>query len=267
MKTPAAPSSSRSARMRRATAGLIGKAALLALLSAARRVAPVPAPLDRQRLIHQYRSLRPSPTEPTLGAEVMVNLSALTMALYRELLGEGLTRADAREVTARSTWIVYRRLAQAGAGAPRLITRSPLRRVRLTMLGFIHLFPYRRPGYEIEIRPDAGRSFSFDVARCPAADFFRAAGEAELCGRAWCDLDFPLATMWGVELSRPMTLAKGDTRCDFTFSEPEESPLQVTGSFSAGCVHNHGDSGEADECPDDVVPVRLESVQRHAPRE
>jgi ubiquinone biosynthesis protein len=98
----------------------------------------------------------------------------------------------------------------------RLRHGDPLRRVRLAM-GWFRRFPYAAPGYRM-VDVDCGEGeYGFDVLRCPAAEYFAAQGMSELCGEAFCDLDFPLAEEWGVELRRPETLARGGTRCDFRF--------------------------------------------------
>jgi hypothetical protein len=45
----------------------------------------------------------------------------------------------------------------------------------------------------------------------------RANDAADLCIGTWCNLDFPLAEMWGGRLERRGTLAAGAPVCDFRF--------------------------------------------------
>jgi hypothetical protein len=40
---------------------------------------------------------------------------------------------------------------------------------------------------------------------------------SDLCIETWCNLDFPLAEMWGGRLERTQTLAAGCEHCDFRF--------------------------------------------------
>ena len=70
---------------------------------------------------------------------------------------------------------------------------------------------------------DAGaNTFTFDVYRCPTADYFASQGLSELCVSAFCNLDYPLADKWGVTLERPLTPAGGATHCDFRFQSKQD---------------------------------------------
>ena len=73
-----------------------------------------------------------------------------------------------------------------------------------------------RPGYLYEDRPEPnGRAM--DMLRCPVADYLAAHDAADLGVRPWCNLDFPLAHMWGGVLERHGSLAGGAPRCAFRF--------------------------------------------------
>jgi ubiquinone biosynthesis protein len=65
---------------------------------------------------------------------------------------------------------------------------------------------------------------AFDVHRCPVADYFRREGRAPLCVPTFCDLDFPLARVWGAVLERTGTLAGGAPRCDFRWRPSPQGP-------------------------------------------
>ena len=159
--------------------------------------------------------------QPTLGAEIMTHLSARTIGLYRVLMRSGLAPELARDATARVNWGVYDKLvalpwAVTGGG-----DSEPLARVKRAMDLFM-TFPYGAPGYQmayVEVDP---ATVGFDVTRCPAAELFAAQGHADLCKAAFCDLDYPLAERWGVELDRQTTLAEGHDRCRFRFRALEE---------------------------------------------
>jgi len=60
-------------------------------------------------------------------------------------------------------------------------------------------------------------SVAFDVYRCPVSEYFAGKGLSELCVNAFCNLDYPLADKWGVELIRPLTLAAGAAYCNFKY--------------------------------------------------
>jgi hypothetical protein len=75
-------------------------------------------------------------------------------------------------------------------------------------------FPFNAPGYLIEpVAADTGTSF--DVVRCPVADYFRGQVAIDLCSASWCNLDYALAELTNEKLVRTKTLVRGDDRCDF----------------------------------------------------
>jgi L-2-amino-thiazoline-4-carboxylic acid hydrolase len=55
------------------------------------------------------------------------------------------------------------------------------------------------------------------MPRCPVAEYLTSHDATDLCVATCCNLDFPLARMWGGELERQGTLAGGAGRCDFRF--------------------------------------------------
>lgn len=56
----------------------------------------------------RYRALEPEiPDQSTVGAGVMVHLSAWIMGIYRALVAAGLDEVEAREWTARVNWPIY----------------------------------------------------------------------------------------------------------------------------------------------------------------
>lgn len=165
----------------------------------------------------RYQALEPEiPDEPTIGASVMVHLSAWVIGIYRSLVAAGLDEGAAREWTARANWPVYERVAAPASKLATLGAATPLDRARRTMRLFFR-FPYAAPGYAVE-EVDAGEAcFGFDIHRCAMADFFIAQGLPELCQKACCDLDFPLAESWGTHLEVRQTISRGANRCTFRF--------------------------------------------------
>lgn len=160
------------------------------------------------------------PTEPTRGARFMVQLAALTAALYKSLRESGLTGEEARELTSQVTWLVYAKTAMLPWKLTRVLAKDRLARVKMAMDWFMR-FLYAAPGYDMRYVDLDEEVVAFDVYRCPAADYFISQGLSELCVSAFCNLDYPLADQWGVTLERPLTLAGGATRCDFCFKRKQ----------------------------------------------
>ncbi len=162
-------------------------------------------------------SFRAAAPEATVGGRVLVRLAALTAALFRGLVQRGLSDTEARELTAEITWHIYRSLNRWSWLATRLRSKDPLARVKAMMDLSFKRFPYSPPDYRMNYAQCDDQTVGFDVHRCPVAQYFKREGLSELCGATFCDLDFPLAQQWGLELQRPHTLAAGDDHCDFRF--------------------------------------------------
>ncbi len=178
----------------------------------------------------RYRDLEDQiPDEKTVGAGVMVHLSAFTVGIFQALQAHGLSEPEARARTAGVTWAVYKRICALPWAFTSPGARSPLGRVKRAMDLFM-LFPYGSPGYEMAYVETGSEVVGFDVHRCPAAEFFAAQSLSALCKEAFCDLDYPLANMWGVELERCHTLSTGAKCCDFRFRSRRE------GSGQTGCI-------------------------------
>jgi hypothetical protein len=178
------------------------------------------------------------PAEPTLGARLMVRLAAVTVASYEALRERGFDEASARSRVAAINWRIYERFTRLPWGLTRLFSRDRVRRVKRAMDWFMR-FPYASPGYEMVWVRNETDLVGFDVHRCPAAAYFGARGLSSLCTDAFCDLDHPLAEIWGVDLERPLTIAKGCDHCDFRFSRmgsrgwPRTVPSQARGFRSS----------------------------------
>jgi len=164
-----------------------------------------------------YRALEPEvPDEATVGAGVMVHLSAWIVGIYRALTSHGLSEAEARQWTARVAWPIYQKVARPAWTLAKLGAGTPVERARRTMNLFFR-FPYASPGYEITPVDTEEGTFGFDVRRCAMADFFASQGLSQLCQEACCDLDFPLAESWGTRLEVDQTISRGADCCTFRF--------------------------------------------------
>ena len=62
-------------------------------------------------------------------------------------------------------------------------------------------YPFNRPGYRYaDVLEPRGRGL--DMLRCPVAEYLAAHEASDLTVATWCNLDFPLARMWGGQLER-----------------------------------------------------------------
>jgi hypothetical protein len=181
-----------------------------------------------ERLERQVPDL---PSEPTLGSRQNVLLAALTLSFLDALEGDGIERTYAIELTGDVCWRFYRQWGQTTRAATRLITRDPVRRLRLSVNAFL-TFPFGRPGYQFDdVHQADGRSL--DMQRCPVADYLGSHEAADLCAGSWCNLDYALAEMWGGTLERTGTLVAGASCCDFRFRVPAKAEAPSGASPSA----------------------------------
>lgn len=175
---------------------------------------------DIRRLLRETwagfnRQIPDLPPEPTAGSRQNVMLAALTLAMFQALTGDGTERDYAIELVADACWRIYAQWGQIPRLVSRLVTRDPAQQIRISVNMFL-AFPFNRPGYQYQDRPEPnGRAL--DMLRCPVADYLAIHGAADLAAGSWCNLDFPLARLWGGTLRRHGTLAAGAPRCDFRF--------------------------------------------------
>lgn len=155
------------------------------------------------------------PGEPTLGSRQNIMLAALTLSFLEALEEAGVERAYAIELTGDACWRFYSHWGQVTGAATKVMSRDPVRRLRLNVNAFL-AFPFGQPGYRFDdVAQDDGRSL--DMKRCPVADYLGSRGAADLCAASWCNLDYALAEMWGARLERTGTLVGGASCCDFRF--------------------------------------------------
>ncbi len=155
----------------------------------------------------------------TFGADVMVKLSLLTLIIYENLIERNFNKQEAIELTSKINWIVYEKLTNRFWIFTRIFSKRPIFRVKKAMDFFINIFPYKSPGYEMEILSTENNVVVFNVHKCPAAEFFKEHNLSELCVDSWCNLDYALAEKWNVTLERDKTIAKGNELCNFKFTE------------------------------------------------
>jgi hypothetical protein len=179
---------------------------------------------------------------PTLGSRMNVLLAGVTLAVFESLTGAGVERAYAIELVGDSCWRVYRWWGLLGRLAARLSGRDAIRdqRQRVGPNGEWPIsFPFNPPGYLARYVPTE-KGLGFDVTRCPVAAYLRAQKASDLAVGTWCMLDYPLAEMIGLRLTRTCTLAGGGAACDFRWfpATPPRSGGVAPGQRSPASVHN-----------------------------
>jgi ubiquinone biosynthesis protein len=169
-----------------------------------------------ERVWHGYDRLAPSiPREPNLGTRMNMLLACITLSCFQVMLSDGVEREYAIELIGDMAWKVYEKWGYLPIFIARLSTRDPRKRIGMSVKMFLR-FPFASPGYIFE-RVPSNDGISLDMLRCPIAEYFRARDGTDLCIGTWCNLDFPLAELWGGWLERTETLAAGRARCDFRF--------------------------------------------------
>jgi len=155
------------------------------------------------------------PGEPTHGSRQNVVLACLTLSMLKALTADGVEREYAIELIGDTCWKVYAQWGQIPRVVTRLRTRDPAKRMAMSVAMFLR-YPFNWPGYRYaEVLEPRGRGL--DMLRCPVAEYLAAHEASDLTVATWCNLDFPLARMWGGQLERHGTLASGADRCDFRF--------------------------------------------------
>lgn len=148
------------------------------------------------------------------GTRRVLLLACLTHALFRALLEAGVERTYAIELTSDTIWKLYSRMYRLShfltTGFARLDRAARMR------VSVRRAFQHLPSSYEWQPVPEKG-GLSFEIHRCPAVEYFRANGAADLCAGAWCNQDYGLAEIWGGRLEREGTLASGHDHCDFRF--------------------------------------------------
>ncbi len=155
--------------------------------------------------------------EPTFGSRMNVRLAGLTLAFFRSLTTAGTEREYAIELIGDICWKIYQWWGHITLFAARRLHRDVIRDQEKRVYGdgyFAMSFPFNPPGYRAHYVPTE-QGVGFDVIRCPVAEYFRAHGAPDLGVGTWCMLDYALAEMGGLRLTRTRTLAAGDKQCDF----------------------------------------------------
>ncbi len=174
-----------------------------------------------ERTWAKHAELAPAaPAQETLGARLMVQLSALTIALYETLRSAGQSVDGATALVYDMAWLVYTKMGAVPWTLAGALGTAGVEKLRFATTMF-RTFPFDSPSYRWRDVAAAPGVVAFDCLKCPVAEYFRAHNLSELCVNTWCKLDYPLARQWGAELARTGTIASGAPRCDFRWHATE----------------------------------------------
>lgn len=171
----------------------------------------------------KYLKLKPDiPEENTFGGRIMIDLSAMSIAFYRELMEKGKSSEEATQLFYDIAWSAYKPMGKlcwllSGIGAT-----STARHLQKA-LGLFTKFPFSSPSYQWQFIETEKNVVGFNCLRCPVAEYFQSYDLSELCVATWCNLDFPLAKTWNAELKRTGSIAGGASYCDFRFKVLEKT--------------------------------------------
>ncbi len=152
----------------------------------------------------------------------MVQLSALTLAMYEALRVAGQSADGATRLIYEVGWLVYTKMGAVPWAMAGAFSQDGYEKLRFATTAF-RTFPFDSPSYGWQDRAAGPGVVAFNCLKCPVADYFRAQNESDLCVNTWCKLDYPLARQWGAELTRTGTIASGAPMCDFRWQTVTET--------------------------------------------
>jgi hypothetical protein len=165
--------------------------------------------------LERHAALVPARPRHSLGVNLVVRYLEWDRALYQAVQTHGgMTPSQAGALIETIAWDIFGPPIGAGYALSRLRSGQRRRRVHWFMdllFGVVFTSPFRR-----KVVPSAD-GVSFDVTRCPFAEYLQAQGTPELTKYAACDLDHRMAHDWGARLERSQTIATGASHCDFRF--------------------------------------------------
>lgn len=149
------------------------------------------------------------------GNRINMLLFCVTFACFQVLTSAGIERSYAIELIGDLAWKVYEKWGQVPILIARLLTGDSCKRMCITVNMFLR-FPFSPSGYIFKRLP-CNDGILLDMLRCSIAEYSQAHEASDLCIGTRCNLDFPLAEMWGGWLELTETLAAGNAHCDFRF--------------------------------------------------
>ncbi|QEE35308.1 hypothetical protein FTO60_06055 [Octadecabacter sp. SW4] len=160
------------------------------------------------------------PHEKDAGARLWLLNGALIIGAIQAAIDRGVARDYAIELVGDAAWIIYRRVMVLPDALVRLTTRNPAKRLQRDTHLIMDLFPFGPKSY-CKRWIDSDRGGVFLVTRCPYQELHHKLLPPEdardFCQGTACNLDYPLAEMWGGHLERQHTLVGGGAYCDFRY--------------------------------------------------
>ena len=160
------------------------------------------------------------PHERDAGARLWLLNGALIISAIQAAIDRGVARDYAIELVGDAAWIIYRRVMVVPDALVRLTTRDPAKRLNRDAHLIMDVFPFGPKSY-CKRWIDSDRGGVFLVTRCPYQELHHKLLPPEdardYCQGTACNLDYPLAEMWGGHLERSQTLAGGGKYCDFRY--------------------------------------------------
>ena len=187
------------------------------------------------------------PHIPYIGGEESWTDSLLEsvrcLALYQAMRRHGRTAAE----TGRMLWDAVMARAnepRSSIPSPQRLTAEQLteRRVLRAQLSQERRYP---AGFVCTFVPGDGQAFDYgyDYVECASQKLYRAVGAVEFLPY-YCYLDFAYSRVYGLGLTRSMTLAEGDARCNHRFKRGRETTSQLATALSQGYVSRQLRRGE-----------------------
>ena len=144
-----------------------------------------------------------------------LSVACATLSLFQALITAGVERKYAIELCSEVASEIYKTWGTWPHLIARICSFGPLKRLRICVNTALS-FPCSVPGC-VHDRHDTDHEIVINIHRCPAAEYFRQKGAADLCEGSWCNLNYALAELWGGKLERKGTLAGGDAPCHLRF--------------------------------------------------
>ncbi|WP_295039507.1 L-2-amino-thiazoline-4-carboxylic acid hydrolase [Sulfitobacter sp.] len=171
------------------------------------------------------------PHERSAGARLWLLNGALIISAIQSAIDRGVERAYAIELVGDAAWIIYRRFMAVPDAVVRLTTRDPAKRLERDTHLIMDVFPFGPKSY-CKRWIDSDRGGVFLVTRCPYQELHHKLLSPEdardFCQGTACNLDYPLAEMWGGQLERSQTLVSGGRYCDFRYVRADRMNLKET---------------------------------------
>ena len=157
------------------------------------------------------------PIMPTMGASLMLHLSAMSTGFYQELKTRGIDEETTIQLFYDIAWKVYQKMGKFSWWLAKIGNKNGYKRL-LKATKLFRAFPFNSPSYEWRDVKTSSNIVGFDCLKCPVAEYFQSKNLAEFCVKTWCALDYPLAEMWGATLERTSSIAGGAKVCDFRWN-------------------------------------------------